>query len=148
MKKIFTLILLTLTLLSCSKNNGGGSEKQEQVLSYDLIEEKCIEWDKIFLQDEDDYLVYFFRETCGHCNAIKSDVLSYYLLEKEVMYFIKNPNNPEYFSKTMENLRGINDISNFKIYGVPLLLEILNGEVLNYHYGEKQILDYLSVQQK
>ena len=43
---------------------------------------------------------------------------------------------------------GITNSKDLRIYGVPGLLEIEDWTVLNYHFGEKQILDYLTVQQK
>ena len=62
------------------------------------------------------------------------------------MYFVKNPEKDEYFAPQSYKLIGISNIEDFRIYGVPGLIEITEHEILNYHFGEKQITDYLTVQ--
>lgn len=143
MKTLKFCLLTLLALVGCSKVDEQSSPSVNR--DYLLFEDRLIEWENIFLQEEDDYIVYFFRETCGHCQAIKEDVIDYYLMDIDVMYFIKNPEDEIYFSSRLIDIRGVNDASKLKIYGVPAILEIVNHQVLNYHYGEKEILAFLTV---
>ena len=146
MKKLFIVTVLTFILMSCSAQPSEKEKEEKPTLDYDLIEDRIIEWDDVFKQEENAYLVYFYSETCGHCKAIKQDVLTYYLKNEEIMYFVKNPDKDEYFAPTSYKIIGISTIEDLRIYGVPGLLEIVEHEILNYHFGEKQILDYLTVQ--
>ena len=148
MKKNFLILLLTFIIISCSARANDISVNKTDNLSYETIEDKVISWDDVFLQADDFYLVYFFSETCGHCNAIKMDIISYYLAKIEPMYFVKNPSKDEYYASSSYKIIGITNSKDLRIYGVPGLLEIEDWTVLNYHFGEKQILDYLTVQQK
>ena len=142
----FLPFLLTLFLLYCGAKDV--AVQQEIILDYDLLSDRIIAWDDIFNQEEEYYVVYFFSETCGHCTNIKKDIISYYLKGIEPMFFVKNPKKEEYYASSSYNLIGIDNSTDLRIYGVPGLLEIEEKEVLNYHFGEKQILSYLIVQQK
>ena len=146
MKNKFIFILVTLFLISCRTSSSDETKPVETKLDYDLIEDRIIIWDDIFMQNGSDYLVYFYSETCGHCMNIKESILKYYLKGIESMYFVRNPNKDEYFAPSSFNLVGIDDSTDLKIHGVPGLIEIEDYVVLNYHFGEKQILNYLSVQ--
>ena len=134
MKKV--ILLLCSLLVSC------GSSHKEAVVEYDYSDVSThIDWYDSFVQEEDDYLVYYYSETCSHCNSIKQQVIRYYLSEKEPMYFVNTNLNSKF--GPVKELSGINDIDSFYIFGTPFLLRVKEHMVSDYYPGTKKILEYL-----
>ena len=135
MKKIiFTLCLM---LVACGQN------LSTQATNYDYSDvESHIDWYDSFKQEEDDYLVYYYSPTCSHCNSIKQEVISYYLSEKESLFFVNTQLNSK-FGPTKE-LTGICDIESFYIFGTPFLIRVKDFRVADYYPGVTKILDYLN----
>ena len=135
MKKfIFTLFL---TLVACGQN------QSPQLPTYDYSDVKThIDWYDSFKQEEDDYLIYYYSPTCSHCNSIKQEVISYYLSEKEPIYFVNTQLNSR-FGPT-KDLIGICDIESFYIFGTPFLIRVMNYRVADYYPGVSKILEYIN----
>lgn len=131
------LLLATALLFGCVPNI------TTEPITYDYlnVESHQIGWSDVFLQEEDSYSVYFYSLTCGHCAEIKQKILSYYFLDREVLYFSQTSEETVYGSKT--DLIGVNDISSFHIFGTPFLINVNNHEVTNYYAGVNEITNYI-----
>lgn len=134
----FNLILPVLLLTGCAK-----SEPKEPMHNYHETKDCLIPWTDIFEQVEDDYLVYFYSERCGYCNEIKQDVLSFYLELKPVMYFVCT--DLDAIFGPSKDLKGIDNIDDFYIFGTPFLLRVYTHQVEDYYVGKNQILDYINL---
>ena len=135
MKKI--ALFLCLLLFSCSPN------QSKQVKQHDYCDvEAQISWSDIFLQCEDEYLVYFYRDTCGYCQTIKNEVIDYYLSKKEAMYFVDAETKDAKFGP-IKDLTGISDIESFYIFGTPFLIKTKEKKIVVYYAGMSQILEYI-----
>ena len=87
--KIVTLLSLSLFLTGCvSKEDSSqtsfidnSGDKSESKLAYDYadLDGHFVFWDDVIHLDVLHYYVYFFSRTCGHCERIKSHVLSFIL---------------------------------------------------------------------
>ena len=104
-----------------------------------------ISWSETFNQREDLYLVYFYKESCGYCQSIKSKVLNYYFFKKEVMYFVDCEAGEAIYGPT-KDLKGMSDISNFYIFGTPFLIKIKEKKIDSYYPGMNKILEYIDKQ--
>ena len=133
MKKL--LFLLSSVLVSC------GATTQTPSVTYDYEDVNHIDWYDSFKQEETDYLVYYYSPTCSHCNMIKQEIISYYLLEKEPLYFVNTQLNSR-FGPTKE-LTGICDIDSFHIFGTPFLIRVKDYKVADYYPGVGKIREYL-----
>ncbi len=135
--KIKKIALLIATLLvSCNCINA--------VIKHNYHETKecLICWDDVFLQKEDDYITYFYSERCGYCNEIKQDVISYYLAKIETMYFVCTDIKCVVGPKS--DIRGINNIDDFYIFGTPFLVCLLEHQVYEYYVGASEIKEYVN----
>ena len=135
MKKL--LFLLGVVLVSCSQQ----SPTKTTNYHYSDVEDH-IDWYDSFVQDSDEYLVYYYSETCAHCTLIKQEIIVYYFSEVEEMYFV-NTNLNSKFGPT-KDLKGICDINEFYIFGTPFLVKFKNHIVSDYYPGVSKILDYLN----
>lgn len=140
------LILLSMTLLtSCS---AGVVEEVPTVIvpeyDYSITKDDQIKWNDLFSQKEERYLVYFYSEYCGYCKSIKQEVLSYYLLNKEKMYFLDAIKEDAVFKSPANDIIGLTSIDNFHIAGTPMIVEFIELTVTNLYVGCDNIRLYFN----
>lgn len=140
MHKVNSLLLPILLLCSCNE------QKEETIHNYHEIKNSLIEWKTIFDQDEDDYLVYFYSELCGHCTSIKQDIIYFYLNNVYTMYFVCS--DYEKIIGPAKDLIGIGSIDDFYIFGTPFMIEIKEHSVSGYYAGANEILESISILNK
>lgn len=137
MKIVQSLVIPLLILCGCNANN-----QHEEQHNYHEIKDRLIQWNDIFNQDEDDYLVYFYSERCGYCNEIKQDVLKFYLQEYMPMYFVCT--DFDVVVGPRSDLTGVDSIDDFFIFGTPFLTRLKQHIVSNYYVGVSEIRDCFS----
>ena len=130
-------ILLALLVTAC--NSPTPIEQKEY--DYSDIETK-IRWSDIFEQLEDNYSVYFYSQTCGHCKELKQDILSYYFGNYEKLYFVETDENTVFGPQN--DLVGVDSIECFFIFGTPFLINIDNWKISNYYAGSTKIREYIA----
>ena len=101
-----------------------------------------ISWNDVFKQEENEYSVYFFSQTCGHCKELKKEILSYYFGNYEQLYFVETSEDTVFGSPS--DLVGVNSIECFYIFGTPFLINIESGAVSNYYAGNTKIREYIA----
>ena len=138
MKRCYLLILPML--FSCAN-----LIKEEKIeLDYSVIlESDFIRWEDLFEKEEESYKVYFYSETCGYCKKLKEDILSYYLLNKERLYFCNTDTNNVVLKSNDEYLIGCDNIEDFFIPGTPYLVSFIKNKVEEIYKGLKQIKEYI-----
>lgn len=132
--RLFPLLLL---LTSCNPAN----VFQTKEYDYDDVEAK-IAWSEVFLQSEEEYSVYFYSLTCGHCKELKGDILNYCFGHYEKLYFSETDENTVFGSGS--DLIGIDRIEDFFILGTPFLINVVNHMVSNYYAGNTKIREYIN----
>ena len=109
--------------------------------TYEEVIDKEILWGNIFDIDLDDYIVYFYSPSCGHCRSIKDIIISY-ALETDNFYLLRF-NEEVVVSHDVSKTIGVKDIENLSILGTPALIEIEEHEVIKNIAGSQAILDFL-----
>ena len=149
MKKLS--LLSVMLLIGCSMGGNVSKENEEQEIPKKLDYADVttsIHWPDIFLQEEQRYLVYFYSEYCGYCKNIKDEFLSYYLLDKEKIYFVDAIKEKAVFKGNAESIIGLKEITDFYIPGTPFLLEIMDWTATNYYVGMENIRLYINENNK
>ena len=136
MKKCKSLLIPLLVLCGCT------TTKKEELHNYHEIKDRQIEWNSIFKQEEEDYLVYFYSERCGYCNEIKQDVLKFYLADYLPMYFVCTDYDAVVGPRS--DLTGVDNIDDFYIFGTPFLARLLEHKIANYYVGVSEIRQFIS----
>ena len=136
MKKLISLVVPLMLLVGCNNY-----KKAEVKHNYHEIKSDLIDWANVFKQEENDYLVYFYSERCGHCNSIKNDIINYYLTTRNKMYFVCTDYDVVFGPQN--DIRGINNIDDFYIFGTPFLVRIQNYTVSKYYAGTTTILNFI-----
>ena len=132
------LLVLPITFL-------GSCSNQASVIkhNYHEIRDHLISWSDVFIQNEDDYIVYFYSERCGHCNDIKQDVISFYLEDIFPMYFVCT--DIEAIIGPSNDLLGIDNINDFYIFGTPFLSRLISHKVDSYFVGSEEVKECISI---
>ena len=116
-----SLVLLPL-LVSCSPSTSEQSSPSASS-GFDIPAEQEIIWTDCLSQEEDNYLVFFYSETCNHCHEIMGDVLAFSEENIIKIYFsdVMKGDPKITISRDIDATLGVTDVNNFFIAGTPTL---------------------------
>ena len=137
------LLLLSVTLLGCAKTTNSSEIYSSSTVEYDYndVEERVIEW-KDVLSKDDEYHVYVYSQTCGHCKEIKQTVLEYAIMH-ENFYFVIFDKTLPIINNDLLNI-GASNYETMGIVGTPTLFEIDNHIVSECYTGSALIIETLT----
>mgnify|MGYP003308482240 CR=1 FL=1 len=146
MRRIFLLtIFAALTMVQCSNSSSKNIDAtiDSSAIDYDYLKEMHVNWFDILNLSINDYYVYIYSKSCGHCNQIKETILNYALDDRIILRFceftdeipLKSSINP------YEIVCSIDDIG---ILGTPTLLHINNSCLIYNLAGSNNIVSYLT----
>ena len=142
MKKLLIIVLSPILFGGCSKSVGTSLEKSESqadVFDYDIIKDKEILWNDLLIQEKESYSVYIYSLTCGHCNEIKQEIISYALNHDDFYIVEYNKNIP--ICDGQEEQGEKDKLEDICIFGTPSLLSINSGVLVKNIAGSKAILE-------
>ena len=133
------LILVSSLLLCCC------SSKPVEAIEYDYsdVGDLTICWDGIFNIQSDQYYVYIYSSTCGHCNEIKQDVISYALMNFNSLYFVSFNKNIPIIDDRYYPI-GKDNVEDLGIVGTPSMFLVVNHIVKENYVGKKEIIRTLT----
>ncbi len=134
MRKLLFLLPILL-LFGCS------SSKAEATVEYDYsdVSDYMICWDNIFAIKSEHYFVYIYSTTCGHCNEIKQDVISYSFNNPNTLYFVSFNKRIPIINDRFSPI-GKTTIDDLGIVGTPSMFLINNHVVTENYVGKKEII--------
>ena len=142
----YSLVLLAL-LTSCSSSNSEQSNSNASS-GFDIPVEQQIIWTDCLSQEEENYLVFFYSETCNHCHEIMGDVIAFSEENIIKIYFsdVAKGETKIPISRDVDDTLGIDDINSFFIAGTPTLIEVYEGTVTANVPGKDACLSFLNEQ--
>lgn len=135
MKKLAHIIysLLTLSFLtSC----------QKIPLDYSDIKDLHIIFSDV-LQFQDLTYVYIYSPTCGHCKAIKEDVISFAVKNRHLLYFVSYTNEIKIIDDR-HSLIGVDTYEELGVVGVPCIFGVEDKKITSYFLGGDEILTFFT----
>ena len=143
MRTKFLFLLLTLLLVGCEKAHEDTPIEEEIIaLDYSDFVNLHLEWKNLFSPAKSLYFVYIYSISCGHCKAIKDDVLSFINTDKE-SFFLMEYSKEIPTSNNVADTIGKEKVEEIAILGTPTLLCVSNATLVLNIAGEKEIIDYL-----
>ena len=138
-------LLLVAALTSCSPARNECSSKNASE-EYGIIAEQEIDLENFFLQEEEDYLVFCHSDTCGHCQEIMGDVVSFAEDNIKKTYFlnVSKGDNKIYRVSVEEITVGVSDLEELCYAGTPTIFEIVNGVTTVNIPGKDKCLTFLN----
>ena len=139
MNKLLILPIATILILGCSPN------KEAKAIEFDYLDvaDLTICWNDILSVESDKYFAYIYSPTCGHCNEIKQDVITYALANKDALYFVPfNKTIPIIIDRTLPLEK--DKVEDLGIVGTPSMFLIVNHVVKENYVGKKEIVKTLT----
>ena len=146
--KLHTLPLLLVAVFTSCSPKGSESSSKNAIQEYEIVNKQEIYLDDCLTQIEEDYLIFFHSETCGHCKEIIEDVTLFAESNIIKTYFLnisKNENKIERCSHDEIEI-GIDSVEDLKIVGAPTIVEVENGVTTANVVGKDSILSFLNEQ--
>ena len=142
MRKFIFVIVLSSIIGSCSPNTKIEKEDFDIVIpdlehEYTEVSEKIIFWEDIFGFDQEMYFVYFYSQTCSHCEEIKNEMIEK-ALASDNLYFVQS-SNKNVLKNDVSFTIGVGNVGDFAILGYPSLVKIVNGLVVENVAGKFNI---------
>lgn len=143
MRNFLLILLLTPLIAGCSSQQGEVVKADEQIaLDYSDFKELQLKWKDLFLPAKSQYFVYFYSNSCQHCEKIKEEVLQTIDKNRDLFYLTEFSTEVQTGFNVMETI-GKERIEEVYIMGTPSLIEISNHYVALNIAGENEIIDYL-----
>lgn len=147
--KIKLLIMPLLIVAMLTSCRPAQSEQMSQnITSVDVNTYPHIDWIDCFNQKDEDYLIFFYSNTCEQCHEIMEDV--YRFVDDNVMtlYFvnIKECSVTVPIKNNIEDTIGMKDIDDLFIKGTPSIIEIKEATVVANIPGKSNCLTFLNDQ--
>ena len=144
--KLHTLsLLLAAVFTSCSPSKSESSSKNA-VQEYGIIIKQEINLSDCLSQEEEDYLVFFHSDTCGHCKEIIDDVTLFASSNIIKTYFLNVSKSENKVPRcSLEDVDiGIDKFSDLKIVGTPTIVEVEKGITTANVAGKDLCLKFLN----
>lgn len=135
-------ILFIATMLLLSSCHETELPNEERVYDYKDVQDRFIEWKDVLAQEKENYFVYVFSYSCGHCKDIKQDILKKTIIDGWDIYYVEYTSDILIVDSNMPYI-GITDYQKLGIIGTPTLFEISSGAVKDRFTGSKEIIDTL-----
>ena len=111
---------------------------------YEIVSKQQIKWEEIFLQEENNYIVFFYSETCSYCHHMLNEIVSFANNEILPTYFLNTSENEVTFSNNQEPVIRVDSIEELSIKGTPTIIEIDEGLVTANIAGLDECLTYIN----
>ena len=146
--KLHTLPLLWVVAFTSCTGSKSESSNKNAIQEYGIISQQEINLADCLSQNEEDYLVFFHSETCGHCKEIIEDVIAFAESNIIKTYFLnvsKSENKVERCLRDEIEI-GIDNVDDLKIVGTPTIVEVENGVTTANVAGKESCLAFLNEQ--
>ena len=146
--KLHTLPLLWVVVFTSCTGSKSESSNKNAIQEYGIISQQEINLADCLSQIEENYLVFFHSETCGHCKEIIEDVIAFAESNIIKTYFLnvsKSENKVERCLRDEIEI-GIDNVDDLKIVGTPTIVEVENGVTTANVAGKESCLAFLNEQ--
>ena len=138
-------LLVTAMFASCSPAQSEQMSKNA-FSEYEIKSYQHLDWPDILKQKEANYLIFFYSDTCTHCQEIIEDVY-YFIRDDIIKTFLINTKETSVkvpVANDTENTIGKSDVEDIFIKGTPSIIEINQATVINNIAGKDKCLTFLN----
>lgn len=141
-------LVVAAVFASCSPAKSESLSKNASKEYGIIINDLLIKWDDCLNQEESNYLVFVYSETCTHCHEIMGNVILF--IEENIMktYFVNKSDSANKINicPIDEVMVGIDEVDKLTIAGTPTLFEIEEGKTTANIFGSDACLTFLNEQ--
>ena len=140
----FVVSLLSIGLITACSQSENTSESYKSYKEFEVVTNNSITWPEILNQQEENYIIFFYSETCAYCHEMQQEVVDFAITCPLKTYFLNTSENivPIKEDKAI-NVKSYEEAS---ITGTPTILEVKEASITGNIAGIDDCLTYLNAQ--
>ena len=140
----FIVSVLSIGLLTSCSQSENSSESFKAYKDFEVVVNNSITWPEILNQEEKEYIIFFYSETCAYCHEMQKEVVDFAITCPLKTYFLNTSEN----TVPIKEVKVIN-VKNYEeasITGSPSILEVKEATITANIAGIDDCLTYLNEQ--
>ena len=140
----FIVSLLSIALITSCTPSEESVPQNKTFKQFKVVVDNSIEWKNILDQEEDNYIIFFYSETCAYCHEIQEEVIDFAITCPLKTYFLDTMENDVPIDS--DKKIGVSNYEEASINGTPSILEVENATITANISGIDDCLTYLNEQ--
>ena len=139
-------LILVAMFTSCSPAQSG--QTSQNISSINQKTYIHVDWPDVLSQEDEDYLLFFYSNTCQQCHEIMGDVYSFIDDHIKPLYLVntKECSVTIPLKDNIDDTIGMKDINELFIKGTPSIIEVKDATVVAHIPGKSNCLTFLNDQ--
>ena len=140
----FIVSVLSIGLLASCSQSENTSESFKAYKDFEVVVNNSITWPEILNQEEKNYIIFFYSETCAYCHEMQQEVIDFAITCPLKTYFLNtNENTVPIKEDKIINVKNYEEAS---ITGTPTILEVNDATITDNIAVIDDCLTYLNAQ--
>ena len=140
----FIVSLLSISLITSCTPSEESVPQYKTFKQFQMVMDNSIEWQNILNQEEKNYIIFFYSETCAYCHEMQEEVIDFAITCPLKTYFFDVVENDVPIDS--DKKIGVSNYEEASINGTPSILEVENATIVANISGIDDCLTYLNEQ--
>ena len=140
----FIVSLLSISLITSCTPSEESVPQYKTFKQFQVVVDNSIEWPNILNQEENNYIIFFYSETCAYCHEMQEEVIDFAITCPLKTYFLDAVENDVPIDS--DKKIGVSNYEEASINGTPSILEVENATIVANISGIDDCLTYLNEQ--
>ena len=140
----FIVSLLSISLITSCTPSEESVPQYKTFKQFQVVVDNSIEWQNILNQEENNYIIFFYSETCAYCHEMQEEVIDFAITCPLKTYFLDAVENDVPIDS--DKKIGVSNYEEASINGTPSILEVENATIVANISGIDDCLTYLNEQ--
>ena len=140
----FIVSLLSIGLITACSHSENTSEYFKAYKEFEIVANNSITWPEILNQEEKEYIIFFYSETCAYCHEMQKEVVDFAIACPLKTYFLNTSENTVPIKE--EKAINVKNYEEASITGSPSILEVKEATITANIAGIDDCLTYLNEQ--
>ena len=140
----FIVPLLSIALTTSCTPSEESVPQYKTFKQFKVVVDNSIEWKNILDQEENNYIIFFYSETCAYCHEIQEEVIDFAITCPLKTYFLDTMENDVPIDS--DKKIGVSNYEEASINGTPSILEVENATITANISGIDDCLTYINEQ--
>ena len=140
----FIVSVLSIGLLASCSHSENSSESFKAYKDFEVVANNSITWLEILNQEEKNYIIFFYSETCAYCHEMQQEVIDFAITCPLKTYFLNTSENTVPIKE--DKVINVKNYEEASITGTPTILEVNDATITDNIAGIDDCLTYLNAQ--
>lgn len=140
----FIVSVLSIGLITSCSQSENTSESFKAYKDFEVVVSNSITWPEILNQEEKNYIIFFYSETCAYCHEMQQEVIDFAITCQLKTYFLNTSENTVPIKE--DKVINVKNYEEASITGTPTILEVNDATITDNIAGIDDCLTYLNEQ--